>query len=174
MAKKKKSNLGLLLSACAALFAVFAVCMLFVKSISVVSGKNELQSFTGLQVAFGYSEEIANQKIGILKFSFMNLLPYLLMIGALVVSVLSAKKNSFLLNVIAAALGVVAAIFFFSATAYVCVAGTEGSGFFSGIWKNVIDALKDSDNLKIAIGSILGGVFSIISAICSAVKIIVK
>ena len=40
--------------------------------------------------------------------------------------------------------------------------------------KNIVDALKDGDNLKIAIGSLLGGVFSIVAAACSALKIFVK
>lgn len=173
--KKKKSEKRMALSAIAALFALLAVCMMFVKAVSVVSGETELQSFTGWQISFGHSETVFNSKVAILNFSFMNLLPYLLMLGALVVSILNMLgKNSFLLNVIAAALGIVAAIFFFSATAYIAVAGTEGSSFLSGIWKSIIDALKDSENMKLAIGSILGGVFAILSAACSALKIFVK
>ena len=178
MAKKRKksSTLGLALSAGAVLFAIVAVCMLFVNAVELVSGDNVLAQYKGTQVAFGYSETYPIiGEVKFLNFSFMNLLPYLLALGGGVVAVLAALgKKSFLLNVIATACFVAAAIFFFTAASYVSVAGSEGSGTLNAIVKNIVDALKDGDNLKIAIGSILGGVFSVIAAACSALKIFVK
>ena len=110
-----------------------------------------------------------------LNFSFMNLLPYILALAGAVVALLAAlSKKSFLLNIIAVACFVAAAVFFFTAASYVSVAGSEGSGTLNALVKNIVDALKDGDNLKIAIGSILGGVFSIVAAACSALKIFVK
>lgn len=178
MAKKRKksSTLGLALSAGAVLFAIVAVCMLFVNAVELVSGDNVLAQYKGTQVAFGYSETYPIiGEVKFLNFSFMNLLPYLLALGGGVVAVLAALgKKSFLLNVIATACFVAAAIFFFTAASYVSVAGSEGSSAWSSAIRSIVDSLKDSDNLKIAIGSILGGVFSIVAAACSALKIFLK
>lgn len=178
MAKKRKksSTLSLALSAGAVLFAIVAVCMMFVNAVELVSGENVLAQYKGTQVAFGYSKTYpVFGEVKFLNFSFMNLLPYLLALGGGVVAVLAALgKKSFLLNVIAAACFVLAAIFFFTAASYVSVAGSEGSSSWSAAVKSIVDALKDGENLKIAIGSILGGVFSIIAAACSALKIILK
>lgn len=169
--RKKSSTLSLALSAGAVLFAIVAVCMMFVTSVELVSGDTVLKEFKGTQVAFGYSETYPIiGEVKFLNFSFMNLLPYLLALAGGVVAVLAALgKKSFLLNVIAAACFVAAAIFFFTAASYVSVAGADNAAV-----KNIVDALKDGDNLKIAIGSILGGVFSAIAAACSALKIFVK
>ena len=54
--KRKKSTLGLAFSAGAVLFAIAAVCMLFVTAVELVSGDTVLKEFTGTQVAFGYSD----------------------------------------------------------------------------------------------------------------------
>ena len=174
--KRKKSTLGLVFSAGAVIFAIVAVCMMFADAVKLVSGENVLVSYKGTQVAFGYSETYPIiGEVKFLNFSFMNLLPYILALAGAVVAVLAAlSKKSFLLNIIAVACFVAAAVFFFTAASYVSVAGSEGSGSLNALVKNIVDALKDGDNLKIAIGSILGGVFSIVAAACSALKIFVK
>lgn len=178
MAKKRKksSALGLALSAGAVIFAIAAVCMMFLNAVELVSGEKVLAQYTGVQVSFGYSETYpVFGEVKFLNFSFMNLLPYVLALGGGVVAVLAAlSKKSFLLNVIAAACFVAAAVFFFTAASYVSVAGSEGSSSWNALVKNIVNALKDGDNLKIAIGSILGGVFSSVAAACSALKIFVK
>ncbi len=177
MAKKRKqSTLGLALSAGAVIFAIVAFCMMFANAVELVSGENVLASYKGTQVAFGYSETYPIiGEVKFLNFSFMNLLPYILVLAGAVVAILAALgKKSFLLNIIAVACFVLAAVFFFTAASYVSVAGSEGSSSWSALVKNIVDALKDGDNLKIAIGSILGGVFSIVAAACSALKIFVK
>lgn len=174
--KRKKSTLGLVFSAGAVLFAIAAVCMMFLNAVELVSGENVLAQYTGVQVAFGYSETYPLiGEVKFLNFSIMNLLPYILALAGAVVALLAAlSKKSFLLNVIAVACFVAAAVFFFTAASYVSVAGSEGSGTLNVLVKNIVDALKDGDNLKIAIGSLLGGVFSIVAAACSALKIFVK
>ena len=182
--RKKSSTLSLALSAGAVLFAIVAVCMMFVNAVELVSDDSVLQQFSGLEIAFGTEHKFVigegtlletTLKLQLFEFSFMNLLPYLLALAGGVVAVLAALgKKSFLLNVISAACFVAAAIFFFTAASYVSVAGSEGSGALNAFVKNIVDALKDGDNLKIAIGSILGGVFSAIAAVCSALKIFVK
>lgn len=175
--KRKKSTLGLVFSAGAVLFAIAAVCMMFADAVKLVSGENVLASYKGTQVAFGYSETYPIiGEVKFLNFSIMNLLPYILALAGAVVALLAAlrRNKSFLLNIIAVACFVAAAVFFFTAASYVSVAGSEGSGSLNALVKKIVDALKDGDNLKIAIGSILGGVFSIVAAACSALKIFVK
>ncbi|MDD6995517.1 MAG: hypothetical protein SPH68_08500 [Candidatus Borkfalkiaceae bacterium] len=168
MAKKmkKSNNLGLILSGAAVLFALAAVCMMFVKSIDYVVGENVLVSFTGMQVAFGYSEKAtilgSTLTTKILSFSFMNLLPYLLALAGGVLALLNALgKNKFLTNVISLGLFVAAAIFFFTAPAYV-VTASEAVNTYA------------KDGFTLAIGSILSGVFSAVSAFCLVAKILVK
>ena len=174
--KRKKSTLGLVFSAGAVLFAIAAVCMMFLNAVELVSGENVLAQYTGVQVAFGYSETYPIiGEVKFLNFSIMNLLPYILALAGAVVALLAAlSKKSFLLNIIAVACFVAAAVCFFTAASYVSVAGSEGSGTLNVLVKNIVDALKDGDNLKIAIGSLLGGVFSVVAAACSALKIFVK
>lgn len=169
--KRKKSTLGLVFSAGAVLFAIAAVCMMFLNAVELVSGENVLAQYTGVQVAFGYSETYPIiGEVKFLNFSIMNLLPYILALAGAVVALLAAlSKKSFLLNIIAVACFVAAAVFFFTAASYVSVVGADNAAV-----KNIVDALKDGDNLKIAIGSLLGGVFSIVAAACSALKIFVK
>ena len=53
--KRKKSTLGLVFSAGAVLFAIAAVCMMFLNAVELVSGENVLAQYTGVQVSFGYS-----------------------------------------------------------------------------------------------------------------------
>ena len=176
MAKKRKksSTLSLALSAGAVLFAIVAVCMMFVNAATVDVKLTEV-NFTGAQLAFGYKETIGSKDFEILSFSFMNLLPYLLALGGGVVAVLAALgKKSFLFNVIATACFVAAAIFFFTAITYITVANTAGEGLLNQAWKSVVESIRNSENVKLAIGSILGGVFSVIAAACSALKIFVK
>lgn len=164
MAKRKKKSIGrgLILSGAAVLFALAAVCMMFVDSIDYAPGETVLASFTGLQVAFGYSTEGALLKMKVLEFSFMNLLPYLLALAGGVLVLLNALgKSKFLINVISLGLFVAAAIFFFTAPAYVITASEAVNTYAK-------------DGFTLAIGSILSGVFSAIAAFCVAAKILVK
>ena len=50
--KRKKSTLGLVFSAGAVLFAIAAVCMMFLNAVELVSGDTVLKEFTGTQVAY--------------------------------------------------------------------------------------------------------------------------
>ena len=100
--KRKKSTLGLVFSAGAVLFAIAAVCMMFLNAVELVSGENVLAQYTGVQVAFGYSETYPIiGEVKFLNFSIMNLLPYILALAGAVVAILAAlSKKSFLLNII--------------------------------------------------------------------------
>ncbi|MGN1053235.1 MAG: hypothetical protein ACI4SH_07600 [Candidatus Scatosoma sp.] len=160
--KKKSNGLGLILSGAAVLFALAAVAMLFVRSIDCVVADAVLASFTGWQVAFGYTKEGALVAVKVLDFSFMNFLPYLLALAGGVLALLNALgKNRFLTNVVSLGLLVAAAVFFFTAPAYVITASESVNTYAK-------------DNFTLAIGAILSGVFSAIAAFCVAAKIFVK
>ena len=175
MAKKKSSKklLGSILSGVTILFAIVAFCMIFVKSVKVMSGV----SFTGAQTVFGYTwkKEVLGTTLSakILDFSFMNLLPYLLLIAGILFAALGyAGKSGFLMNILATAAFVVAAVFFFLAPQFVVVA-ESGSSIVDSAVNSIVSALKD-DGATVAIGGILAGVFSAIAAVCSGLKIFVK
>ena len=177
MAKKKSSKklLGSILSGVTILFAIVAFCMIFVKSVKVMSG--EVLSFTGAQTVFGYTwkKEVLGTTLSakILDFSFMNLLPYLLLIAGILFAALGyAGKIGFLMNILATAAFVVAAVFFFLAPQFVVVA-ESGSSIVDSAVNSIVSALKD-DGATVAIGGILAGVFSAIAAFCSGLKIFVK
>lgn len=179
MAKKKSSKklLGSILSGVTILFAIVALCMMFVKSVKVMSGENEVLSFTGAQTVFGYTwkKEVLGTTLSakILDFSFMNLLPYLLLLAGILFAALGYEgKSGFLMNILATAAFVVAAVFFFLAPQFVVVA-ESGSSIVDSAVNSIVSALKD-DGATVAIGGILAGVFSAIAAVCSGLKIFVK
>jgi hypothetical protein len=99
----------------------------------------------------------------------MNLLTYILVLVGLVLTVLNivSKKPNQLFTLIATAAFLVAGIFFF------CTVGfTSVNADASKIWSALGGNIKDSFSL--AIGSILGGVFSILAALSSAGALLMK
>ena len=91
MAKKKSgSNLGKLLYLVAAALGVVAVVMMFARVVEYEVLK-ETVGFKGSEVVFGYTNEL---DVKTLKFSFMALLPYVLVLVGVVLTLLNtfAKK----------------------------------------------------------------------------------
>ena len=157
MAKKKKFKLSGYCDFAAILFGVAAFCMMFltcVKYTGVFTGTTE---FTGYQIAFGYSAKSGSVSVQMLAFSFMNLLPYILVLVGIFATALCAfgKRSSGLLGIIAFAAFVVAAVFFFLAANFVVL---PESTLFS------------KENFSLAVGSILSGSFSIVAALCFVAK----
>lgn len=157
MAKKKSlrknKQLTQLITFVVALFGIAAVCMGFVESVSYTG---TLLNFkvTGFQAAFGYSETASgfgmSATVEYLAFSFMNLLPFICALaGALLTLGALLGKGGFLTNVIALALFVVAAVFFFLSPSMVVL---------------VEDSLLTAENFSLAVGAILSGTFSAVAA----------
>lgn len=117
----KKFNLGLILTICTIVLALVAFFMMFVASGNIAAtldGESEdlmENGFTGAQIAFGYSKSAYGVSVEILTFSFMGFLPYLLLILAVVVAVVSIflPKYNKILKFVAAGLLLVAGILFF-------------------------------------------------------------
>ncbi len=166
MAKKKKSNLGPIFPALSVLLGLVAVVMLFLPAVAV---KNTDTTYTGLQITFGYS--VAVPVVGdfeIFKFSFMNLLPYILVVGGIVFAVLSAMgKGSGFASFIAAAAFIVAGVFFLLQASFIISNDlTAAVSSFLGV------NLKDGFTL--AYGGIIAMVCSFLAGALSLLKVFVK
>lgn len=165
MAKKKKnSNLGKLLGYVVAVLGLVAVCMVFVNA--VTTGDKEVYGVTiegvkysGLNVAFGKK----SNDIEVLSFSFMALLPVLLAIAGTVLSVLNTlKKDSRLLNFVIAGLFIAAGVLYFIMPNFMVFADT-----ISGAANKALD-------FKLAIGSIVAGICSVLAGVIALAKPFVK
>ena len=129
----------------AGILAIVAVVMMFLPAVEFYGATN-----SGLQVTFGMEGW---------SFSFMSLLTYVLALVGAVLCFMAAKKDSFILNIVAAIVLVVAAIFFFMAPNF-----AMGPG---GITAAQIGC-------SAGIGAVLGGVCSILAAVGIAVPAVLN
>ena len=161
MAKKKKNTINKsLFSIIAAVLGVVAVAMLFLAAVKVpdttiLGATIEGECLTGLQVAFGYSEE----NIQCLSFSFMALLPWVLILLGIVASLLtSSKKGSKLLAIVSTVLFAAAAVLLFLMPGFMVFAES-----LAGI------ALK-AFTWKLGIGAIIAGICSALASVVALVR----
>lgn len=159
---KKKTNYMSYLPLAAVLLGIVAIVMLFVPAVVA----SEDVSYTGLQVVFGYSEKtdiFGSQLVTeMLSFSFMNLLPYILVLVGVVCCVLAFMnpKNK-LFAFVAFVCFVVAAVFFFLAVSFTIPA--EG-------WEELAGALNTDikADWTLGAGAIVAGITSALSALVVA------
>lgn len=139
----------------AAVAAVIALIMIFLPAIAV-----EEETYSGLKVIFGYTEKESGMgitlKVEVFAFSFMNLLTYLLVIAGGVCGVLAfMKSDKPIFTWIAAACLALAGIFFF------CSVG------FTVLSKDLVDLGATKENFKLGAGAVIGGIVSILGALCA-------
>lgn len=162
---KRKSNLGKPLSFVAAVLGLVAVVMLFLPAIGI---KDTDTTYTGLQITFGYKESLLGFEYTVFDFSFMNLLTYILAVVGIVFSVLSAMgKGSKFAAFIAVAAFAVSGVFFFLSVSYT-LPNEDASKIISFVGGDIKDALT------LAYGAIIGGVASLLAAVCNLGKIVLK
>lgn len=162
---KRKSNLGKPLSFVAAVLGLVAVVMLFLPAIGI---KDTDTTYTGLQITFGYKESLLGFEYTVFDFSFMNLLTYILAVVGIVFSVLSAMgKGSKFAAFIAAAAFAVSGVFFFLSVSYT-LPNEDASKIISFVGGDIKDVLT------LAYGAIIGGVASLLAAVCNLGKIVLK
>lgn len=148
MAKKNK-KIPFYLSV--ATIALAAIAILTIVMPAIVWDKME-QAYSGLEVTFGCKEEIVGKEVEVFKFSFMNFLPYLLLIGGIVLTVMNLKGGSGLFKIVSAACFVVAAVLFF-----MVVGNTvPNSDYVTG------EELKEV--FEMGAGAIIGAICSILAA----------
>lgn len=158
MAKKKKSK-NILKS-----YGGFAVLVLTVATFTMLFLTNVKYDFiagitevNGLSAVFTW--KLTDIDMVLSGFNILALLAYVLPISALVLSLLFGKGK--FINIIVLACFVISAVFFFIIPATMPL--TE-------IGKSTV-ALADA---KLGIGAILGGTFSVLSAVVTLLKILVK
>ena len=162
---KRKSSVGKPLSFVAAVLGLAAVVMLFLPAIGI---KDTDTTYTGLQITFGYKESLLGFEYTVFNFSFMNLLTYILAVVGIVFSVLSAMgKGSKFAAFIAVAAFAVSGVFFFLSVSYT-LPNEDASKIISFVGGDIKDALT------LAYGAIIGGVASLLAAVCNLGKIVLK
>lgn len=162
MAKKKsKANVGQILTLVAILLGIVAVVMMFVSAIGV---KDSDVTYTGLQVAFGFKETIILLgETDIFHFSFMNLLTYVLATVGVIFAILGIiGKGSKFASLISAIAFVASGVFFFMTISF-SIPNEDASAIIN---------LKDS--FVLGVGSIIGGIVSIISGICCLANVVIE
>ena len=166
MAKKKlkNNNIAKYTVFISVLLGIAAIVMLFLPAIAI-NAQDGTVTYTGLQLAFGYSETPIkfgsySATIVYFNFSFMNLLTYILVILGIVFTVLGAMgKGGSFASFIAALVFIVGGVFFFMQTS-LCIPG------------DILAYIKDS--FVLGVGAIIGGIASILAGICSLAKIVLS
>lgn len=172
MAKKKKCDLGLLVTLVAVLLGVVAVVMMFVPSVAVVDSDTV---YKGTDMVFGLktTEPLIGEVI-YFEFSFMNMLTYILAIVGVVFTVLAflgrGGKFAMLIATVAFAL---AGIFFLLQVSF-CVPGKDLEEFISGVGGLFGEKVSVKDSLKLGAGAIIGAICSFVSAIACVYKLLTK
>lgn len=162
MAKKKKISLALILSAVAALLGIVTIVMLAAPGITYTADlvvTKTTTTFSMAQLTFG-------NKDGGFAFSFMNFLPFLLVLAGIALCVITALKGNKFTAFIAAVCFLAAGILFFCCKQLVVF----DTGDLSGEAKDAaIEVLKAGiKEFKLGVGAILAGILSILAAIASA------
>lgn len=160
MAKKKsKKSKGLLEqygSFIILLFTVLVVVSFFLQNAKITTKYlGDLGEFTGMQLAFGYSEKVGSLSVAVLDFSIMALLAYVLPIAGLVLTFLF-KDGGFIINIVTLACFVVGAVLLFMIPNFAVVGE------------------KTIEGLSLGYGAIIGAIASILSALVVAGKTFVK
>lgn len=158
---KKFFTLKNILLCVAAVLGLVAVLMMFAPALS--GGKNSDAAISGFKVAFGYSEKTVLGDAKVLNFSFMYFLAFLLALVGIVFAVLAfLGKLGKISAIVAAACFLVAGILFF------CAVPLCNPNFES---KELVKAFKE--NVSLGAGAIVGGIFSIISALAACATLFV-
>ncbi len=168
MAKKKakKSNLPLILTAACVVLALVSLVMIFVSAVGVVDSET---TYTGWQTVFGYTKE-SNLfgEIEVLKFSFMNLLPYIFVVGAIALAILGALgKGVKLFNFVACGLLIAAGVLFFLNVSFLQI-NEDATSIWGAFGANI------KENLKLGAGAIIAGICAILSGLSVGAKVVIK
>ena len=169
MAKRRKNSFPIipLLTVASCILGLVAVVMIFLPTIGI---KDTNKTYTGLQIAFGYSNETLGVKTTVFNFSFMNLLTYILALAGTVVALLGLVKNQFagaLFRFIAAGCFIVSAVFFFLSINF-CLPNETASSITSILGGNI----KEAGSL--AAGAIIGGITAGLAGLCELAAVFLK
>ena len=163
---KKSFSLNQIMSVVAIVLGVVALAMMFVTTVNVpatdlgVLGTVEYEGYTGLNVAFGYSEN----DVAILSFSFMALLPYVMVLAGIVLTALNTfgKKGSKLFDFVSIGAFIAAGVLFFLMPSFMVFAD------------NLAGAILEAIEWELAIGAIVSAICSVVAGVAVLVKALKK
>lgn len=167
MKKNKFLTLQNVLLLLAVVLGVVSICMMFVNSVTLGAKSTTIDisskpvSYTGVQATFGEEHIFA--------FSFMNLLTYILVLVAMVLSVVKmfGPLKSKVANYVITALFVVAGVFFFCSGAFSVLAETTDA--VSGALSSAVTITK-----SITTGAIVAGCLSLTAGVLTLVPTFAK
>ena len=163
MSKKKQTLKACVYYWLAALLSVAAIFMIFLPNVKLYGLISETVHYTGngLNAVFGYSDG----SLSVFSFSIMNLITYVLPLAALVLIALKMAKvaKSNLLDIFAIILLIVGGVFFFLIPT-----------FAISEYANTANTLVHTMDKNLAVGTILGGIFSILGAVVLCLKLVLK
>lgn len=149
-----KKNLNKILIAVSLLLGVLAIVMLCAAGIAPKSDyKKVLDSYSMAKITFGYK----THGIEVFKFSFPNLLTYILIVAGLVCAVLALLGKGGKITAYVAA-----GLFLVGGVLYLCAG-------------KLLNSTSDATEFfTIGVGSLLGGIFSILAAVAVLVPTFLK
>lgn len=162
--RKSKSNSGKILEILAASLGLIALLMIFVNTIKIpdtkILGKAiEGTGYTGLNIVFGLKEN----DVAIFSFSIMALIPYLLVIGGIIISISNAaKKTNKGRTLISAILFAVAGVFYFLMPNFIVCASTLGGKVAAEI------------DYVLTTGAIISAITSLTASLILLIKVFIK
>ena len=141
--------------AIALVLGIATFCMMFLDAVKYTADlviTSASYSYTGAQLAFGYSESVGSVSTEILSFNIFALLAYLLpLIGGVLALLL---KNGLLTKVLTTACFVVGAVLLFSIVGYAKMGMSEAQ-----------QTLVENMNNAMGVGAIIAAILSIIGAV---------
>lgn len=160
--KKQKNNVRLALFIGSIILAIINVCIfLFTDVIQFYLGEDPIDdaTFSGMQVIFGHSESteimFIKAEVEILKFSFMNLLPLILILAGIIFGIF----NSRLFGFIAGGLLITAAVLFVFVPNFTILT-EEGKNIYETLSGALELNMRPTNNVYIATSlSAVGGLF---------------
>ncbi len=162
-----KKYLGKIITCVGIVFALVAIFMMFAPA--AVSNTGVDKSFTGTDLAFGYTEE---SLLGEVKFlgASANILTYILLVVGVACAVVALLgKGGKIVPIVAAAAFVAAGVLFFC-TVQLCMPYPEME---SGEAKDkAVEKVKES--LDLGAGAIVAGVFSFVAAAAAVVPVFIS
>ena len=169
--KKKKSGLGTLLALVGALLALAAVFMMFLPAASI---KDTDTTFTGIQMTFGYSKDAGLGTLELFGFSFMNFLPYILVLAGIAFSVLTVLGKLGKIAPLLSAVCYLGAGILFLLAVVCCVPNADLEKLVNVGGSIFGEKVSVRDCLALGVGAILAGVLSILASLCSAAALVIK
>ena len=157
---------------------VLALAALFLPFVGITSGE-EIVEYSGLQALFGYTFVKETTVLGstivteteIFKFTFMGILPYILIAGAVAMLILNVfGKGGKIANLIALALFVAGAILVFNVLGFLI----PGETILEVFGSTTIIKNWEVENLTMLWGAIASGVVAILGAVANVCKIVIK